>query len=97
MPSSPSTDPNNINDDTEAFEEGAKSKLAEFKDIWLATVTAKEDVVQKKTKLYRKLSQLDKQQYRAATMSMRNDLDRMLKWMDIIDGECEDGKPSAQS
>jgi hypothetical protein len=65
--------------------------------MWLAADTAKEGIVQKKSEPYRKLSQLDKQQYRAAAMSMRNDLDRMLKWMDIIEGECEVATLKAQT
>lgn len=45
---SPTGNPNAINDEIEPFEEAAKSKLAEFKETWLASEATKEVVMGKK-------------------------------------------------
>ena len=62
-------------------------QLLDFRDRWLGPDKTKNDAIARKTEQSRKFSQLGKQQYRVATTCMRNELDKMLEWMDRIDAE----------
>jgi len=86
-PPSPKRGPNDVNDDIEAFEQAVRSRLEDFRNRWLGPEETREEAIARKVEPYRKLEQLDKQQYRVATKNMRDDLDRMLEWMDRIDAE----------
>jgi len=86
-PSSPKRGPNDVNDDIEAFEQAVRSRLEDFRNRWLGQEETREEAIARKAEPYRKLEQLDKQQYRVATKNMRDDLDKMLEWMDRIDAE----------
>jgi hypothetical protein len=74
------------NDDIEAFEHAVKSSLDEFRDRWLGPEATKEDTIERKAELYRKLCVSDKLQLRAATKGLKRELERMVAWIDAIDG-----------